>query len=115
MRTLCLTLIINLNLWINWITILLINLLIERHEGLSKVDLVEIVLEIGNRENIEINSQSSSNSLSSWNLSPLSDIDVDYNSSADENICSSDDSQTDAAEQLNWNIFIELFKHKKKS
>ena len=41
-------------------------------------------------------------------------MDVDYNCSAYDNSCSSDDRQTDVVEQLNRNIFIKLFKDKKK-
>ena len=113
MRILSLTLIISLNLWINLITILQNNFQMKRHGDPSKSDLVEIVLETRNIEYIEINSQSSSNSLSSRDLSSLSDMNMDYNSSADDNSRSSDDHQTDAVQQLNRNIFIKLFKDEK--
>ena len=85
----------------------------ERQGDLSKADLVEIVLETGNSEYIEINSQSSSNSLSLWDLSSLSDMDVDYNSSADDNsfIRRSPIWCSRTTEQKH---FFKLFKDKKK-
>ena len=77
-----------------------------------KANLIEAVVDTGNDKYIEMSSPSSDSSISSWDLSSLSDMDVDQDLIEEEEKLLSGDQDIDAMEQLNRDKFIKMFKDK---
>ena len=74
-----------------------------------KANLIEAVVDTGNDKYIEMSSPSSDSPISSWDLSSLSDMDVDL---IEEEKLLSGDQDIDSVEQLNRDKFIKMFKDK---
>ena len=77
-----------------------------------KANLIEAVVDTGNDKYIEMSSPSSDSSISSWDLSSLSDMDVDQDLIEEEEKLLSGDQDIYAMEQLNRDKFIKMFTDK---
>ena len=77
-----------------------------------KANLIEAGVDTGNDKYIEMSSPSSDSFISSWDLSSLSDMDLDQNLIEKEEKLLSGDQDIDAMEQLNRYKFIKMFNDK---
>ena len=69
-------------------------------QNIEREEIIDIIVDVDNYEYAQISSLLSNSSISSWDLSSQSDMDVDMNSEEDKKELSDND-QIDAVEKLN--------------